>query len=217
MTQPTPNPSQEGSLTMGLAPALLAFAWLAAAGCQTAPAARPEKPLEVVLFVKADRTRWQKSGLWVNVGDVVHCVAEGKWSDHHGSYGPEGNPEIIKDHLGLKAPANALLMKIDYHTNIYLRAQVVLVGKETNVVAKGTGPLLFANNISLTTGNYGEIKVTVTMAPDTDEDGISDYDEITVWKTDPTHTDSDGDRFPDAKEVSERKADARKKTPTPLP
>jgi len=36
---------------------------------------------------------------------------------------------------------------------------------------------------------------------DTDGDGISDADEINVWKTDPTNTDTDGDGFSDGLEI----------------
>ena len=197
--------------------AMIFLAGLGFVGCHTIPVVHPEKPVEVVLFVKADKTRWQNSGLRVRSGEIVHCMAEGRWNDHNGTYGPEGNPEITKDHLGVSAPANALLMKIDYHTNAYLLAQVVLVGKETTVVANGSGAILFANNISLPIGNYGEIKVTVTVAPDADKDGISDYDEITLWKTNPEHSDSDGDGFTDDQEVAAHKAHLKKKTVPPPP
>lgn len=36
---------------------------------------------------------------------------------------------------------------------------------------------------------------------DTDGDGLSDYDEIHVWKTDPLNPDTDGDGFSDGWEV----------------
>ncbi len=217
MTHPTPTPSRERNLMLDLALALIFMAGIGLAGCRTAPSVNPEKPVEVVLFVKADKCRWQNSGLRARSGEIVHCIAEGRWHNHNGTYGPEGNPELLKDHLGIIAPANALLMKIDYHTNTYLLAQVVLVGKEATVIANANGPILFANNISLPVGNYGEIKVTVTVAPDTDKDGISDYDEITIWKTDPAHADSNGNGFTDHQEVAEQKAQLKKKTVPPLP
>jgi hypothetical protein len=213
-----PTPSQAGNLILDLALTLIFLAGLGLAGCATTPDAyHPAKPIEVVLFVKADKVRWQDSGLWVKRGEAVHCRAEGRWRDLHGSYGPEGNPKVLKDHLGVIAPANALLMKIDYHTNQFLPAQVVMAGKETNVCAKASGPLLFANNISLTNGQIGEMKVTVTIAPDADEDGISDYDEVTLWKTDPNHIDSDGDGFSDDQEVAERKKILQQKKPPAPP
>ncbi|MBU4199276.1 MAG: hypothetical protein KKE37_00370 [Verrucomicrobia bacterium] len=196
---------------------LTALAGLGIAGCRTTPVIHPEKPIEIVLFVQADKPRWQKSGIMIKRGQIVHCIAEGKWSDRNGTYGPEGNPELLKDHLGLSAPANALLMKIDYHTNTYLLAQVVCVGKEINVTALGKGRLLFANNASLPLGQRGEIKVTVTVAPDADEDGLSDYDEITIWKTNPLNSDSDGDGFFDNQEAAEQKARLKEKSVPPPP
>lgn len=36
---------------------------------------------------------------------------------------------------------------------------------------------------------------------DTDSDGLSDYDEVAVWKTDPLNPDSDGDGYEDGEEV----------------
>jgi hypothetical protein len=38
--------------------------------------------------------------------------------------------------------------------------------------------------------------------PDSDGDGLSDYDEVKKWKTDPMRPDTDGDGFPDGEEVS---------------
>lgn len=185
-------------------------------GCRTTPPVCPEKPLEVVFFVQADKPRWQDTCITIKRGQVVHCIAEGKWSDLNGTYSPQGNPQVLKDHLGLSAPANALLMKINYHTNAYLPAQIVCVGKEKSVIAKSTGVLLFANNVSLPIDQQGEIKVTITVASDTDEDGLSDYEEITRWKTDPQNPDSDGDGFRDDKEVTAQKARHKKKTISPL-
>ena len=196
---------------------LTALAGLGIAGCRTTPVIHPEKPLKVVLFVQADKPHWQDSGLIVKRGKIVRCIASGKWSDHHGTYGPEGNPKLLKDHLGLSAPANALLMKINYHTNAYLLAQVVCVGQEINVAALGTGQILFANNASLPLGQRGEIKVTVTVAADADKDGVSDYDEITIWKTNPLNSDSDGDGFSDKQEVIEKKARHKEKSVPPPP
>ena len=38
--------------------------------------------------------------------------------------------------------------------------------------------------------------------PDTDGDGLSDYDEVNKWQTDPNNPDSDGDTYSDGEEVS---------------
>jgi hypothetical protein len=50
----------------------------------------------------------------------------------------------------------------------------------------------------------GELKVRVTVATDTDGDGISDYEEIHTWKTNPLRVDSDGDGFSDLEEINDR-------------
>lgn len=38
--------------------------------------------------------------------------------------------------------------------------------------------------------------------PDTDNDGLSDSDEVIVWKTDPSNPDSDGDSYLDGQEIA---------------
>jgi len=53
-------------------------------------------------------------------------------------------------------------------------------------------------------GMSGALKVRVTVAPDTDGDGISDYEEINTWKTNPLRVDSDGDSFSDLEEINDR-------------
>jgi hypothetical protein len=39
---------------------------------------------------------------------------------------------------------------------------------------------------------------------DTDADGLSDYEEVMTWKTDPTNPDTDGDTYNDGQEVKAR-------------
>lgn len=48
-----------------------------------------------------------------------------------------------------------------------------------------------------------EERVSKTNAykPDTDGDGISDYDEVSKWKTDPNKADTDSDGYKDGEEV----------------
>ena len=155
------------------------------------------QPPEYTTTVRADR-RWQDSGIRVRDGQVIQFLAEGQWKDHFNSYGPEGNPEIYKSHFGVRAPANSLIMQISSQTNA-----TYFIGKQTNLVAKRSGKLLFRKNYSLPIGMDGEIKVRVKVCSDADSDGISDYDEINLWKTDPLSPDSDGDAFSDFEEVSE--------------
>lgn len=53
-------------------------------------------------------------------------------------------------------------------------------------------------------GLTNEEEATASTSPtefDTDHDGLSDLDEIRVWKTDPKNTDTDGDGFGDGVEV----------------
>lgn len=180
---------------------------VAAAGCVTRAALNPKPPTHCVFSVKAAQP-WQDSGVYVWQGDVVQCVATGKWSDHNGTYGPEGNPEILKDHLGTKAPANALLMRISSQTN-----QAYYIGRETNLIAETRGNLLFRSNVSLPVDVSGQIAVEITVGPDADGDGVSDYDEVYVWKLDPLNPDTDGDGFTDREEIFDKLNRAKKNKP----
>jgi len=170
---------------------------LAIAGCTT-PRANPDRPEEHLISVQA-RQLWQPSGIFANRGDIIHCVANGRWSDSFAEYGADGNPDTLKTHLGVSAPANGLLMRIGDDTNM-----VYFIGQETNVAAGCAGELNFRDNFSLSQGIRGELKVRVTVATDTDGDGISDYEEINTWHTNPLRVDSDGDGFSDQEEINDR-------------
>ncbi len=190
--QPLTLPSPQGE---GICFCLLLG--LAIAGCTT-PQANPDRPEEHLVTVQANQL-WQPSRISVNYSNIIHCVATGQWSDSFAKYGAAGNPEIMKNHLGVSAPACGLLMRIGNDTNM-----VYFIGQETNVVAGGSGELKFRNNFSLSSGMSGELKVRVTVATDTDGDGISDYEEIHTWKTNPLRVDSDGDGFSDLEEINDR-------------
>lgn len=171
---------------------------LAIAGCTT-PQVNPDRPEEYLVTVEASQL-WQPSGIFVSRGDIIHCVAIGQWGDSFGEYGAGGNPDTIKTHLGVSAPASGLLMRLGDLTNM-----VYFIGQETNVAAGSSGELQFRNNFSLSQGMHGNLKVRVTVAPDADGDNISDYEEIHTWKTNPLRADSDGDSFSDQAEISDRK------------
>ncbi|MDD5679403.1 MAG: hypothetical protein PHW60_15655 [Kiritimatiellae bacterium] len=170
---------------------------LALAGCTT-PRADMDRPEEYLVTVQAGRL-WQPSGIHAGRGDIIHCAATGKWSDSFAEYGANGNPDAIKSHLGVSAPAYGLLMRLGDNTNM-----VYFIGQKTNVIAGSSGELKFRNNFSLPLGVRGTLKVRVTVAPDADNDGISDYEEINTWKTSPLRADSDGDRFSDLEEINDR-------------
>lgn len=170
---------------------------LAIAGCKT-PQANSDQPEEHLVTVQASQL-WQPSGIYARQGNVIHCVSTGQWSDSFAEYGADGNPDTIKTHLGIPAPASGLLMRLGDLTNM-----VYFIGQETNVVAGSSGELKFRNNFSLSLGMTGELKVRVTVATDTDEDNISDYEEIHTWKTNPLRADSDGDSFGDLEEINDR-------------
>lgn len=170
---------------------------LTIAGCTT-PQANPDRPGERLVTVQAGQL-WQSSGIFAKRGDIVHCTATGQWSDSFAKYGAAGSPDTIKTHLGVRAPASGLLMRIDDQTNT-----VCFIGQETNVVAGGSGELKFRNNFSLSSGMRGELKVRVSVATDTDGDNVSDYDEIHIWHTNPLRVDSDGDAFTDLEEINDR-------------
>lgn len=183
---------------------------LAIAGCTT-PRVNPDRPEEHLVTVQASQL-WQPSGIFANKGNTIHCVATGKWSDSFAKYGADGNPDTIKTHLGVSAPACGLLMRIGdqaitSNTNTYETNTntIYYIGKDINVVAGSSGELKFRNNFSLPSGMSGELKVRVTVATDTDGDGVSDYDEIHTWKTNPLRVDSDGDGFSDFEEINDRR------------
>jgi len=170
------------------------------AGCiKVHPRLNPAKPVEYAVIVRADRA-WQDSHIRVKAGQVIQCTAEGQWSDHFNSYGPEGNPDIYKKHFSVNAPANSLIMQVGRHTNISY-----YIGQQTNVVAERSGEIRFRKNYSLPIGMDGEIMVKVKVCSDADGDGLADYDEINIWKTNPLSSDSDGDGFDDLAETAERK------------
>ncbi|MFH1476978.1 MAG: hypothetical protein ABIH24_05755 [Verrucomicrobiota bacterium] len=171
---------------------------LAIAGCAT-PRVNPNQPEEHIVTVQADQL-WQPSGIFASRSNVIHCIASGQWSDSFGKYGAGGNPETIKTHLGVSAPAGGLLMRIGDNTNM-----TYFIGQNTNVVAGDSGELKFRKNFSLPSGMRGELQVRVTVATDTDGDGVSDYDEIHIWKTNPLRADSDGDSFSDLDEINDRR------------
>lgn len=169
---------------------------LAVTGCTT-PRVNPNRPEEHLVTVYAGKL-WQSSGIYTGQSNIIHCIATGQWSDSFAKYKADGNPNTIKSHLGATAPASGLLMRIGDQTNM-----VYFIGQETNIVAGGAGELKFRNNVSLPLGMHGELKVRVTVATDADGDGISDYEEIHTWKTNPLRVDSDGDGFTDLEETDD--------------
>ncbi|MDO9543423.1 MAG: hypothetical protein Q7J98_14040 [Kiritimatiellia bacterium] len=181
---------------------------VALAGCiRGHPKVNAVKPMEYTVMVQADRA-WQNSHIPVKRGQVMQFKAEGQWNDHFASYGPEGNPDIHKKHFGVNAPANSLIMQIVCQTN----NPTYLIGKQTNLVAERSGEIYFRKNYSLPVGMKGEIKVKFKVCSDADGDGISDYDEIHVYKTNPLHPDSDGNGFSDLEEITDlqkKKGDSR--------
>lgn len=189
----------------------------ALAGCMKShPRINPSKPAEYTVTVLADRG-WQDSHIRVRAGQVIQCKAEGQWNDHFNSYGPEGNPDIHKKHFGTNAPANSLIMQISNQaqTAHYIEKQLnttaeksYFIGKQSSIVAERSGEIRFRKNYSLPIGMGGEIKVKVKICADTDADGIADYDEINLWKTDPLSLDSDGDGFNDFEEIADRQQKA---------
>lgn len=58
-----------------------------------------------------------------------------------------------------------------------------------------------SDNDNLTDGDEVIIHKSLPLNPDTDGDGLSDGDEYLIWKTDITNPDSDNDSYPDGTEV----------------
>ena len=172
---------------------------LLAISCSTMQAVNANKPVEYILFVQAAKF-WQDSGVYVRRGELIQCTVEGTWNNYDLTYGPEGNPDIYNDHLGVSAPANSLIMRLSSETN-----HVYYIGSESNIVAERSGNVLFRNNFSLPVGLSGELKVALTIATDADKDKVSDYEEVNIWHTDPLDPDTDGDGFTDLEEITDKK------------
>ena len=180
--------------------ALLAGAAAFLAGCATTKTVRETRPVEYVVMVRADLP-WQNSGITVREGEVLHCLAEGKWSDDFGVYGPAGDPEHPRDNFGVNAPGNGLLLRLSGQTN-----RVYFIGAQADIVAERSGHVYLRGNAALAPGARGQLKVTLMPAPDADGDGLSDYEEIQLWRTDPRRRDSNGAGFGDAAIVSDRRS-----------
>jgi hypothetical protein len=58
-----------------------------------------------------------------------------------------------------------------------------------------------ASGVSLDSGTEMAKKLTILKLQDTDQDGLSDYDEIYLYRTSPYLADSDSDGFPDKEEI----------------
>lgn len=159
-------------------------------GCTTPPGRRGGDG-RYVFEVQAAKP-WQDSGVPVRRGHLIYLEPEGWWGDRFGQFGPGGNPQVIKTHHWVEAPAYALLMKISCETNV-----AHLVAGPTNIVASRTGTLQFRANISLAEGATGTMRVAIATFPDSDGDRLSDEEETTVWKTDPFLSDTDGNGFTD--------------------
>lgn len=168
-------------------------------GCATMGRVHAEKPPEVLFKVRAD-LGWQNSGVYARTGMVIQCWAEGTWGDNNGMYDGDGNPEVIKDHLGIGAAANSLLLKISNQTNV-----AYYVGRDANMISPATGDIMFRNNVSLPVGMKGALTVHIMSMEDADGDGMSDYDEVNIWRTNPLSKDTDGDGFDDAMEINDKK------------
>ncbi len=164
-------------------------------GCVGLPRVDTTQPIEYVMVVQANGV-WQNSGVYARRGQLIQCVAEGRWGDADGTYGPAGNKKIYKDHLGVRAPAYGLLMMFSTETN-----KAFYVGSKSNITAYMSGHLMFRNNVSLPHRSSGQVKVGVRVVHDTDGDGVSDFDEVHLWGTDPENPDTDGHGFGDLKKV----------------
>lgn len=61
--------------------------------------------------------------------------------------------------------------------------------------------------------DWGQLDVNADSTKDTDGDGLSDYEEIKIWHTDPTSKDTDGDGWTDKEELSLYNANTRTFSP----
>ncbi len=87
-------------------------------------------------------------------------------------------------------------MELTYDVEAYLDTN-------TNAVRDAWEPVgaYAANPLTVTTGVFGVDIFLDPPAEDTDSDGLSDYDELYVWQTDPEDADTDDDNMPDGWEA----------------
>ena len=171
--------------------ALAALAAIVVLGCASAPRATRVSRNSYVFEVQAARP-WQDSGVSVQQGNIISLEPQGCWGDKFGEFGPAGNPQIIKTHHLVDAPAFALLMKISCETNFSH-----VVAGQTNIVASRSGTIQFRSNISLSENVTGTMQVAIATFRDSDGDMLADEDEINIWHTDPFNPDSNGNGFTD--------------------
>ncbi|MFN2351441.1 MAG: thrombospondin type 3 repeat-containing protein [Kiritimatiellia bacterium] len=169
------------------------------AGCATLGPVQSQRPLEYVFPVHADRG-WQNSGISVRRGEIIHCMAEGQWGDDFGLCGPRGQPRTRRGNFGVEAPANGLLMRLSGQTN-----RVYFVGEQANIVAERPGHVFFRGNATVAPNPRGALQVTLMVARDSDGEGLSDYEELQIWGTDPLRADSDGTGFTDEEIIADRR------------
>ena len=78
------------------------------------------------------------------------------------------------------------------------------VNQSTLQAATATADWLFADEDLDGLNNSQELEAGTRIdLEDTDEDGLSDGDEVNIWKTDPLVSDTDGDGLKDGKEVAD--------------
>ncbi len=101
-------------------------------GRASSRAVRETRPVEYVVFVRADRP-WQNSGIAVRQGEVLYRLAEGAWNDDFGEYGHAGGDPSACRTISLRQRARQQPAAADQ------RADQQYVGEQANIQVERSG------------------------------------------------------------------------------
>ncbi len=118
-------------------------------------------------------------------------------SDADYSYGITLDNSSGNVYITGKTENNAVLLKYDSSGSLLYNDTFSIITRGEDVAVDSWG------NVYITGEDFAVFKLSL----DTDEDGLSDYDELSTYSTDPSKSDTDGDGLNDYSEVITYKTD----------